>query len=101
MRVIVLVADEYTLTSPTHSIGSKVLFETCQACNDRRILFWLSLLSAKGVIAQGVQSDRLWLVFIEVFWKDWTTMSMVFSATYTNFLEELLLTGKRSAKLTR
>lgn len=66
MGVVVLVTHQDSLAGPSHSMEAIVFFEALQPCQNRRILFWLCLLSAEGIVRQGVQADSLRLLCGEV-----------------------------------
>lgn len=55
--MIVLMANKYTLTRPSHAMLLIVLFQSLQPRKDRGVFFGLGFLGAKGVIAKRVQAD--------------------------------------------
>lgn len=65
MWVVMLVAHQNPLARPAHSMLAIVLLKSSQAGYDRRIFFWLRLLGAKGVVAEGIEADGGWLVRVE------------------------------------
>ena len=54
VRVVVLVADKYAFTCPSHAMFLVMLFETLQPRKNRRILFWLSIFCAECVVAERI-----------------------------------------------
>lgn len=65
MRVIVFMADKDALTRPSHTMLLIMFLQSLQPGHDRGVFFWLLLFGAECVIAERVESDRLWLVGIE------------------------------------
>ena len=63
--MIVLVADQDTLASTAHAMFFVVLFQSLQTRQHRRVLFWLLLFGAKGVIAEREEADGRWLVRVK------------------------------------
>lgn len=70
MWMVVFVTDKDAFTSPPHAMLLIVLLQSLQTSQDRRILFWLLLLSAECVITQWVEAKCLGLIVIEGFGTD-------------------------------
>jgi hypothetical protein len=64
--MVVLMAHQNALAGPSHSMLVVMLLESLQTCENRRIFFGLSIFGSKGVVAQRVEPDGLWLVRIEI-----------------------------------
>ena len=69
-------ADKNALTCSPHTMLLVVFFKSLEARENRRILLWLSILSTKCVVAEGVEADCLGLVRIEIFGEDRATDEM-------------------------
>ena len=68
--MIMLVAYQDALACPAHAMLGIVFFQSLQARQNRRVLLWLAIFGAKGVVAEWVQADGLGLVGVEVLGKD-------------------------------
>lgn len=62
MRVIMFVAHQDTLASPSHAIVFIVLSKTLKPGDDRRVLLGLCLLGTKGVVGKRVKPNSRGLV---------------------------------------
>ena len=63
--MVVLVADQDTLASAAHAMFFVVFLQSLQTRQHRRILFWLLLFGAKGVIAERKEADGRRLIRVK------------------------------------
>lgn len=54
VRMVMLMADQYSFARPSHAMQLVVLLQPLQSRNDRRVFFRLIFLGAEGVVAQWV-----------------------------------------------
>jgi hypothetical protein len=67
MGVVVLMADQDAFTCSPHAMLLIVFLQSLQARKHRRVFLRLAILCSERVVAERVQTNRLWLVCVEVF----------------------------------
>jgi hypothetical protein len=70
MGVVVLMANQNSLTSASHTVKTIMLLETLQSGQDRGVFLGLCLLRAECVVRQRIQADGLRLLCGEVLGED-------------------------------